>query len=440
MEEKPAWMQRVNWRARYWVFLLPLAAVLLFLLLKALAPGPAFDESGQAGVLVETEVIAERQVVPVISGFGRVKPKASWSAISEVTGRIIYRHPNLERGKQLAKDTVLLKIDPVDYQLKLAQARSNLASAEAEKQGIELQIQQSENTLAIERERLDLQRKEFARKEKLGKQGSLSRSTLEAERSKLLQQEQKVQELTTKVSQAPNDLAVSEARIEVSRSQVEEAQRLLEKTEIVLPFDARIAEVNAEREQVINSRDMLVQAYQIGKLEIPAQFSMSDMREFAAHMPLDSLPARKGVPDIGQLQLDADIRLYLSDNTYRWQGKVTGVGESIDVQGNSLTLIIETEQDWDKIPLRTQPPLMNDMFVEVNVQGMPVSAITVPARVLSGKEVFVAEQGVLRRREVKTSLTTSEGIIVDAGLQAGESLIVSAVYPAVDGMPVRIAE
>ena len=59
-------------------------------------------------------------------------PKFEWKAIAEVTGKVVYRHPNLEKGQVLPKDTEIIRIDPLDYELKLTQAQADLKSSQTQ--------------------------------------------------------------------------------------------------------------------------------------------------------------------------------------------------------------------------------------------------------------------------------------------------------------------
>ena len=72
--------------------------------------------------LVSVQALALQSTAPTILAFGRVQPKNSWQAIAEVSGKVIYRHPELESGRLLRAGTLVLAIDPFEYELKKAQA------------------------------------------------------------------------------------------------------------------------------------------------------------------------------------------------------------------------------------------------------------------------------------------------------------------------------
>ena len=74
------------------------------------------------GPLVVVEEVKSTRLDPVVTGFGRAKPVTTWDAISEVSGRVIYQHPDLKNGAFIPQGTLVLKIDPIDYELDLAQS------------------------------------------------------------------------------------------------------------------------------------------------------------------------------------------------------------------------------------------------------------------------------------------------------------------------------
>ena len=386
--------------------------------------------------LVETFMVENRAIEPKITGYGKVRPKETWDAVAQVSGRVVYRHPELERGKMLRKGTELIRIDPLDYQLKLAQAKSDLTSAKAELDKIELNGDKLVNALGIERRRLAIMEKELTRKTNLNKTGAVSSSVLEQEKQNVLAQEQKVLDLDTNLKLVPNNLEVAKAAIQVAESRVQEAKRKLENTHVVMPFDGKVAEVKIERDQVVSEREIMVKAHRWDRMEIATQVSLSDMRGLIAHTERSALVAGQ-VADIANLDLKADVILYVGDHKMHWDAVVTRVGESIDPQGNSVVLMVEVEQNAHVDP-SLRPPLINEMYVEVVVSGGANSQLVVPAQALRGEMVYLMdEKGQLDKRPVDVGLIMEPWAIIDNGLSVGDKVVINDVIPAVTGMKLR---
>ena len=427
---------KIDWSKKRWLPVSITVGILALVITVSFKKAPGVKPDVDNRPLVETYLIQNKQIQPSVTGYGKVQPKETWDAVAEVSGRIVYRHPELEKGKSLLAGTEILRIDPLDYQLKLAQAKSDLTSAKAELDKLLLEKSKLENSLNIEQRRLGIMSKELKRKEDLNKTGAVSNSVLEQERQNVLAQEQKVLDIETSLNLVPNNQEVAKASIQVAESRVKEAQRKLEKTKVVLPFDARIASVNIERDQVVSEREVMVQAHRWNLMEIPTQISMSDMRALINHV--DQSPLQAGqMPDISRLNLNADVILYVGDQQIHWQGQVTRVGESIDTQGNSIVLMVEVSQGKRFKP-GVKPPLINQMYVEVVISGQANELLVVPSEAIRGEQVYIFDkEAKLEKRPVEVGLVMGAWTVIDSGLNPGEKVITNDLIPAVSGISLR---
>lgn len=112
---------------------LPLGIVLAAALLAMLLVGSREDfTTGET-----TEVLPHVQAVEVtladvpvsIIAHGTVTSRYELELATEVTGRVIWVAPEFRPGQLVAADTVLLRIDPVNYRLALAEAKAALSTA-----------------------------------------------------------------------------------------------------------------------------------------------------------------------------------------------------------------------------------------------------------------------------------------------------------------------
>lgn len=318
-----------NPRPRRWMIAPGIAIGLLILVLAiVLKPDaktrPAVDRSR----LVEIQVLQLQEVSPMVSGFGRAMPKHSWEAVAEVTGRLLYRNPQLEKGRLLAAGTSLLEIDPLEYELKLAQAEASKNSSAAQLKRLDQQEVNITSTLKIEKQRLALANKEYKRKAQLIERRLISSSEYEKEKQSLLAQTNVVQELENQLSLMNDDRKVTEAQLRVDEASLEDARRHLEKTKVLLPFDARIAEVNVEMNQVVPSQSVMVVAHRIDTMEVEAHVSMHDMKKLISSFRTRREPGE--LPSIETLKLPARVVLNSSGLTFEWPAAVTRINETIN--------------------------------------------------------------------------------------------------------------
>ena len=71
--------------------------VVILVTAVALKPNLPVKPASDRARLVETMPLNLRAIAPVAIGFGKITPKIEWKAIAEVSGKIVYRHPELEK-------------------------------------------------------------------------------------------------------------------------------------------------------------------------------------------------------------------------------------------------------------------------------------------------------------------------------------------------------
>ncbi|MCJ8274577.1 MAG: hypothetical protein MJK04_34910, partial [Psychrosphaera sp.] len=180
----------------------------------------------------------------------------------------------------------------------------------------------------------------------------------------------------------------------------------------------------------------------IGAMQIPAQFSFSDMKQLVQQSLAGRQRDNSGrFPDIRRLNLQAEIKLYSGDNVQQWAGVVTRVGDSIDPQGNTIALIVEMENDWRNFDPINNPPVMNDMFVEVNVKAKANQVLSVPTAAVHGESVYIVQDNVLKIKPVVVLFESGGFAAIDQTLAntivANDVVIVTDLLPAIDGMMIR---
>jgi len=426
---------------RRWLVLFPLLGFIILVIMVKLKSAPQLKSDVELTPLVNVEKAKVRNLQMSIEGYGRAQSKESWQAVAEVSGRVIYRHPDLEKGKILPAGTVVLKIDPVDYQLKLAQAKSDLKSAIADADRVALNKNKYTLSLELEKSRLIILEKEYKRKKGILNKGAISQSLVDQEQSNVFAQQEKVLDLSTSLQLIPNDIDVAQARIQVNQSQVQEAERKLAKTNIILPFDARITQVNAVLEQVINQQSVLLEANYIGAMEINAQFAITDMKQFVRQTVDTTFSQDNKFPDIKRLNLQAEIKLYAGDESLEWLGSVERVSDSIDFQGNTIGLIVEMENDWKNFDPLNNTPVMNGMFLEVEVLSEAKPMLSVPTKAIHGQSVYIVKDNVLRIKPISILFESGRYTAIDdkveGSISLGDLVITTDLLPAIDKMQVR---
>ena len=390
--------------------------------------------AGDRARLVETVSLEQQMIAPLAVGFGRVVPKVEWKAIAEVTGQIVYRHPDLEKGQIIAAGTEVLKIDPLDYELKLVQAEADLKSSQTSLAKLNQEEDNLKQTLKIEKNRLVISNKELQRRQDLRKKGLTSQSDVDLQQQSALSQQKLVLDIANQIALMPDEKRVAEAVIKVNVSKVKEAQRSLDKTTITLPRAMRIAQVDIEQNQVVNIQQEMFIAHGINVMEVEAQLSIHDMQTLASsfnQFPRDAA----GIPNPYEAPIKASIQLNSGNLNLSWPAKVARISETVDENQATAGIILEIAQDYSQLQPDSATPLVNGMFVKAEIEGVANLSWVVPERALHGDKVYLMDDNQrLQVVNVEVLYRRDNQVVVSGQLQAGDKLILNDVLPAIEGM------
>ena len=419
--------------------LLPGVALGIVILVAAimLKPSPDLQKNLDNARIVEVLRLIKQTAAPQVRGFGLVSPKQTWQAIAEVNGKIIYRHPKLETGRLIRKGTMVLAVDPLEYQLKLMQAQANLNSAKAKLSRLDQEQRNINLSLKIEQQKLTLVKQEYQRKKALKNKELISNSELENQKQALLAQRNLLQNLSSSLNLIPDDKKITEAQINVSQAQLKDAERQLENTHFSLPFDARIAEVNIEQAQAVNKGSVLFTAQQLDRVEIKAELSLQDADTL--RRSANRFPDNNALPAIEKLNFNTRIMLKIGDKTLSWPAKLTRIGDSINSQQATIDFYLEVAQDFTTLDLSNKPPLSKGMFVSAEIQGAASPQFIVPEKALHGSNIYILDQTQkLQIKAIQVEFRNAQGVAISGDLQEGEQLILNDLIPAIPGMRLKL--
>ncbi|EEX94196.1 hypothetical protein VIOR3934_15091 [Vibrio orientalis CIP 102891 = ATCC 33934] len=404
-----------------------------------LKPDLPVKPAGDRARLVDTIPLELKAMAPLAIGFGKVTPKVEWSAISEVTGKIVYRHPLLEKGQILKAGTEILRIDPLDYELKLVQAQADLKSAQTSLAKLTQEESNLKETLKIEKNRLVIANKELERKQNLRKKGLTSQSDVDQQTQSALSQRKVVLDIENQIGLMPDEKRVAEALVKVNTSKVDEAQRSLEKTIITLPYDLRIADVQIEQNQVVNLQQTMVTGHGMDVMEVEAQLSIHDMQTLASSLG-EFARDETGIPQPNKSSIQASIELSSGNLKASWPAKVSRISETVDPNQATAGVILEIEQDYRSLNPTSVPPLVNGMFVRASIEGQANPSWVVPERALHGNKIYLmASDNTLAIKTVDVEYRRDNQVVIDGELNQGDKLILNDLLPAIDGMLLKEA-
>jgi RND family efflux transporter MFP subunit len=418
------------------------AAVLMWQLQTGGGPAQApLEEVARPVRVIEVQPV---EFVPRAIGYGTATPGRVWEAVAQVSGKIVEKHPDLERGRLLEAGSVLLGIDPADYRLALARSQADLDRAKAELDELALSEANARASLEIERRAVDIAEADLDRKKALLARGNTSQTVVDDAEAALLAARQRVQELENRLRLLPAERRVLEASVALAEARLDEAGLDLERTTLRLPFDARIARIGVEVGEFVGVGQVLVVADGIEVAEVDAQFSIGDLLPLVrAEVDLSTLSASELGALPQRIGIAATVRLETSGVAASWPARFDRFSDRIDPQTRTLGVIVAVDEPYRRTIPGERPPLAKDMFVQVELRGPAwPDAVVVPRvavhRLPEGPAVHLADaDDRLVVRPVVLGPAQDDLVTVRSGLEAGERVLVSDVIPAITGMKLQ---
>ena len=334
-----------------------------------------------------------------IQSQGTALPRTSIRLVSEVSGKVVSVEESFDAGQVFAKDDVLLKIDSRDYELALAQTKSQVAQAE-----LRLQMEINE---------VDVVRREW----------------------RLLNQGE-----PTGLQAREPQLAHARAALEAARATEEAAKRNLDRCIIRAPFAGMVARAGVRPGQFTALAAPLGELFATDIAEVRLPLVTSDLSFI-------DLPASGAKVVLGQAP-KVTLSAQAGDRRMKWLGHIVRSEETVDPM-NRMVYVVAQITDPYGLASGNAAPLRSGTFVRASIEGRTQeNVIVLPRQALRGKDrVWVIENGKTRSnrmkllfRKVKVSFADSEHAVIAEGLKSGELVGVSLIPGVIDGMEVNVRE
>lgn len=411
-----------RWRV-LWV-LPPLAAGVLFLMFMASGKqDPVRAEKAEPSQAVRVIEAQRLSLIPRAEGYGEVRPEKVWAAVAQVAGRVTETYPRLRNGEIIPAGTLLFAIDPVDYELQLAQAKAELAE-------LDVQEQNTRASLTIDRRNLQLAQREKDRISQLSTKGTASRSDVDnAERTML--------SARTSAQNTENTLALLPTQRRLLEAKLAQAERDLANTRVTAPFDLRIANLAVEKDQYVGVGQTLFNGDAVGRVEIVAQIAMSSLRKL--FMGRDA-----PIPGVSEMRSELQsftgfrplVRMDMGNQFAEWEADFVRFSDEVDPQTRTIGVVIGVDNPLQKAIPGERPPLSKGMFVQVVIRGYAQpDRLVVPRSAIRGGQIYVmGPDQRLQVRAVSVAYSLDTLSVIQSGIEPGETIVVSDLIPAAPGM------
>jgi RND family efflux transporter MFP subunit len=333
--------------------------------------------------------VEEVHVAPMnltVKSYGVVQPKYETELVAQISGEVVELADVFVRGGFVAKNQLLARIDPNDYQAALIDAEATIASA---------------------------------------------RASLEKERAQGQVAEQEWKRITdtspTELSLRKPQLAQELANVKSAQASVLRAKRNLERTEIRAPYDAMI------ESRMIGLGSFVGTGTKVGKL---LGTGVAEVRLPVADDQLQFL-ASQG--ENAQVNL---LGTFAGENI-TWSAKIARSEGVVDNKSRMTYLVAEVK---DPYGLKSQKnvnkhnPIRFGSYVKAEIFGISLNrAALLPRYLVSNNRVAILDaDSKLHYADIIIARQEGSNVIVTDGLKEGDQLIVSALDYPVDGMKLAL--
>lgn len=375
-------------------------------------------------ILVQTQKVARRDLVSIVSASGEIKPKKFVNVAADVSGRITDLY--VKEGDTVRQGQLLARIDAT-----------------------RLQAGKEQSEAAVEAARADLNRAD----------ADVEASRLAFERAKKMRADQLIAD--QQYEQADADLKMKAAAVEAQKRRIRQQEALLastsddvRKTSVVAPMNGVVTSLQKEQgESVIGAQSfsptVIMTVGDVSIMEVEILVDETDIRYVA----------------LGQT---ADVRVDALEGT-KLKGEVTEIGSSAIPRGQTTASTSTSSNTANQakdfkvtVTLKEPPPSLRsglnatadittnrkEKVVAVPIQAVVVREVSKEGKVVDptavqasdgepsggavrskGEEkegVFVVNNGQAAFRPVKTGIIGETDIEIVSGLQEGDEIIVGS--------------
>ncbi|MDT8324925.1 MAG: efflux RND transporter periplasmic adaptor subunit [Bacteroidota bacterium] len=183
------------------------------------------------------------------------------------------------------------------------------------------------------------------------------------------------------------------------------------KHRIVAPFDGAVVSTALRRGSTARAGAVLGEVISLQDLELELPVPASD---------------------IPWIDRDRPVQLRARESEASWTGRILRVGGSVDQRSQTLPVYVS-------VAALSGTPLYEGMFLEAEIPGRPVPRGTIiPRRALYEERfVYIVENGTLLQRPVHIVRRNPETVVIDRGLQDGDTLVTELLQGVSPGMPAQ---
>ena len=373
--------------------LLVLGALLVVFLMDMFKAQPTKAEVPEAALAVKTQILNRTEVTLSVDSQGTVRPRTRTTLISEVSGTVLEVSDQFIVGGTFKQGDILMRLDPVDYEVALQRAKAQLISRNA--------------LLELEKARAIQAKKEW---EMTGRPES---------------------EAPTLALREPY-LAEAKANILQAQAELKQARTKLQRATIRAPYAGMVSVKSVDVGQYVTTGSRLGETFAIEFVEVRLPLTAKDLFQM----------------DPRSFQnMDTGIKVVLSGSvngrSADWSAVIVRSEGVVNELNRSQYLVARVSDPYglNQPFLTSAPPLLVGTFVTAKLPGKTLKGVfKVPrSALLQGSRVaLVDEMQALKISVVKVVFNDEGFYYISEGLEDGAEVIVSAIGTPIEGLKLKV--
>jgi multidrug efflux pump subunit AcrA (membrane-fusion protein) len=424
-----------------------------FLMLTNLRGAPTLQSEAVPPPAVATVPAAVHDQGVDIEVDGIVVPYREISVAAEVGGRIKFKADVCRAGNYVTQGTLLVEIDPLDYQLEVERLQTEREQAEVSLKELDVQVANTRELIELAETDVQLQRQELDRLRSLEGERIVSQTQVDqasraelAARNALLTRRNELRLL-----EAGRDRLVQGR--ELAATKLKQAELDRQRTRIVAPSDGVIVQDLVEQDSYIQKGASLFVLEDTSSVEVKCSLRMEELYWVWQQAGGEGPALRGSGSELGYRLPPTPVTVIyrLRGRAYAWDGilaRYDGLGLDERTRTVPCRVVVEDPKgarSWDQqlaFEDGAAPTLVRGMYVTVLVHTQPrTTLLSIPEQAVQpGNVVWLVEEGKLRRKRIEASQLGQQQVLVDqrrVGFEAGARVGVSPLPHAYDGMAVR---
>ena len=350
--------------------------------------------------------------------FGSVQATHKLALNSEVSGKIQRIHPSFLEGGLLKKGETIISLDKTDLLIALNQAEANLELNLAQYQTLQQESANIDASLDLQRQTLELSKRELERQEQMFDKKTISRQTLENSVRSNQAQKLAVLNLENQRRLIPSRLKQIEANIKINRNRLSDAKNRLAKANIISPFNGRVMTKGVSIGQYVNAGARLGELLNLDDLEITTPIPSSEISWLRDATNDHDFADSSEVRIVGK-----SVKLkFLAPESASTLGKIKRVSAALDESTRSLTAYIQMNS---KLLMGENPSnILPGSFCEIEFKGRILKdVIKVPRSSLKLSNIQVVRGDLLKVLPVEILRDEGDQVYVRANIAPDELIV-----------------